>query len=242
MVLLILLIAPTLFWAAYHYYKDRYQPEPTLNLLLSYGFGIAAGFISMHTYGALEWIGLRYDAYELAQTNKMGLFFYAILIIGMIEEIIKFIPFWLIGKYFYHFDEPIDGIIYASFIALGFATHENIYYLSVLQGYEAMGRAIASPLVHIMFASIWGYAYGWAKIGNHPLLPATVIGLILAALAHGLYNFVVIGFLHWIYIVSPLIILIIWLWRLYLIEKLHQPYKGCFQEKNVPIKKSGFYN
>ncbi len=37
---------------AYHYYKDRYQPEPTLNLLLSYGFGIAAGFISMHTYSA----------------------------------------------------------------------------------------------------------------------------------------------------------------------------------------------
>ena len=92
--------------------------------------------LAIHTGGG-EWIWrplanppqLRFNAFALAQDNLPGLFAYAVLAIGVIEEAVKMIPFLLVVVRFREFDEPIDGIIYASFIALGFATMENIQYL-----------------------------------------------------------------------------------------------------------------
>lgn len=222
MKILTLIIAPTLFWAAYHYYKDRHQPEPIANLLLTYGLGIAAGYLGIQAYAALELVGLRFNAYELAETNRLALFFYSIFVIGVIEEVVKFIPFWIIGMRLHHFDEPIDGIIYASFVALGFATYENFYYLPHLQGAELIARAIASPLVHIMFASIWGYTCSWAQIRNRPLLPSAILGLAIAIVAHGFYDFVTIGLSEWLRIFPPAIILGIWIWRMHLIRRLQK--------------------
>ena len=69
-------------------------------------------------------MNLRYDAYLLAETNLPGFFAYAVLVIGVIEELAKMIPFLLFVINFKEFDEPIDGIIYGSFIALGFAAVE----------------------------------------------------------------------------------------------------------------------
>jgi RsiW-degrading membrane proteinase PrsW (M82 family) len=226
MKLILLLLAPTLFWAAYHYYKDRHQPEPITNLLLSYGLGIVAGYLGLRAYLALEFVGLRYDAYQLAETDLLGLFFYSILVIGVVEELVKFVPFWLIGMRLHHFDEPIDGIIYASFVALGFATYENFHYLQFLDGPEAVGRAFASPLVHVMFASIWGYACSSAQMQGRPLLPAAVTGLAIAALVHGIYDFVTIGLTLWVHFVPPLIILTVWLWRMHLIRRLQRQAGG----------------
>lgn len=220
--MILLLIAPTLFWAAYHYYKDRHRPEPIANLLLSYGLGIVAGYLGLHAYRALEFVGLRYDAYELAATSLPGLFLYSLLVIGVVEEVVKFIPFWLIGMRLHHFDEPIDGIIYASFVALGFATYENYHYLLGMTGVEAVGRAIASPMVHVLFASIWGYACSRAQMSGRALLPAAAFGLVLAALLHGLYDFVSIGLARWVHIVPPAIILAVWLWRMRLIRRLQR--------------------
>jgi RsiW-degrading membrane proteinase PrsW (M82 family) len=60
------ILAPVLFWAAYHYYKDRHQPEPVANLLLCFFLGIGASYFSILAYSALGSIGLRFDAYELA--------------------------------------------------------------------------------------------------------------------------------------------------------------------------------
>jgi len=55
------------------------------------------------------------------------------------------------------FDEPLDGIIYASFIALGYAAIENYYYLDFLTGLESAARGFAGPVIHILFASIWAH-------------------------------------------------------------------------------------
>jgi hypothetical protein len=161
--LLLLLPAPALFWAVYHRYKDRHRPEPVRNLLLSYGLGIGAGLLVVRIHQARDLVELRFDAYELAQSNPAGLFLYAVLVIGVAEELVKFVPFWLIGMRLHHFDEPIDGIIYASLVALGFAMYESIHFLQLMKGTEAVMRAIASPLVHAVFASIWGYACSRAQ-------------------------------------------------------------------------------
>ena len=215
-------IAPALFWAGYHYYKDRHRPEPLGNLVLVYLLGIAAGWLGSQAYRGLEVLGLRYDAYALAETSLPGLFVYAILVIGLLEEGVKFLPFLFVALRLEHFDEPVDGIIYASFIGLGFATYESVHYLAYLDGPEALARGIAAPLVHVMFASIWGYTTGMAKLRGGPVWPAALLGLGIASLAHGCFDFLTIGLPAWWRVLAAALVLTVWLWRMRLIRTLHQ--------------------
>ena len=174
-VLLILpIVLPVFFWAAYHYYKDRHLPEPFGHLVLALVFGVLAAGVSQSLYIGLEPLGLRFDAGFLAETNTLGLLAYSMLAIGPIEELSKLLFFVLIVVRFEEFDEPLDGIIYASFIGLGYAAIENWQYLEYLTPVEAIARGFAGPVVHIVFASIWGYWVGHAYQQETSLLKAAV--------------------------------------------------------------------
>jgi RsiW-degrading membrane proteinase PrsW (M82 family) len=213
-------ILPVLFWAGYHYYKDRQLPEPLSHLLLAFILGVGSFYLGMFMYRALGLVNLRFDAYLLAETNLPGLFAYAILAIGVIEELAKMIPFLLIVIHFKEFNEPIDGIIYASFIALGFAAVENIQYLRYAPGLEAWARGFAGPVIHIVFASIWGYYIGRARLCRR-YLPGTIFAaLAITAMLHGIYDFVVIAMPPPALPVAAFLIVGIWLWRLRLIRDL----------------------
>ena len=220
-VLLCPVILPVLFWAAYHYYKDRHLPEPFLHLLLAFVLGVGSFYLGRFLYQALDLVNLRFDAYILAEQNLAALFAYAVFAIGIIEELAKLLPFLIVVLRFREFDEPIDGIIYASFIALGFAAVENIQYLEMVSTTEALARGFAGPVVHIVFASIWGYYVGraWLRRRNFGLTIAAALGF--TALLHGIYDFIVIALPTPALPVAALIILGIWLWRLVLIRDLH---------------------
>ena len=215
-------VLPVFFWAAYHYHKDRHLPEPPGHLVFAMILGAGAFYLGLAFYTGLGHLGLRYDAFLLAENNLVGLFAYSMLVIGPVEELAKFIPFWIFVLRFAEFDEPIDGIIYSSFIALGFGAVENIYYLQFLSGVEAWGRAFVGPALHIVFASIWGYFVGKAYLCKRPMLPAVAVSLAGAAAIHGLYDFVVIGLAPGALPVSALIIVVVWIWRLKKIRYLHQ--------------------
>ena len=156
------IVMPAIFWAGYHYYKDRHMPEPIGNLVLCFGLGILSFYLGKLMYMGLDLLGLRFDAFALAESSRAGLLAYSVLAIGGIEEFAKLLPFLIVVLRFKAFDEPLDGIIYAAFIALGFATVENILYLQYADGLEMIGRGFASPLVHVMFASIWAFNIGLA--------------------------------------------------------------------------------
>ncbi len=214
--------APVLFWAAYHYHKDRHMPEPVGNLLLCFVLGIGSFYLGKMMYLGLDLIGLRLDAFALAESSWAGLLTYSILAIGGIEESAKLLPFLIVVLRFRAFDEPVDGIIYAAFIALGFASVENILYLQYVTGLEMIGRGFASPLVHIMFASIWAYYIGLAFLKQQKLASVVLKYLVLAAVVHGIYDFVVIALPLSALPLSALLILAIWLWRMHLIRDLHR--------------------
>jgi RsiW-degrading membrane proteinase PrsW (M82 family) len=214
-------ILPLLFWACYHYYKDRHLPEPPGHLLLAFGLGVASFYLGLLMYRALGLVNLRFDAYLLAETNLPGLFAYSILAIGVIEELAKMIPFLVLVIHFREFDEPVDGIIYASFIALGFAAMENIQYLNFVSSGEAWARGFAGPVVHIVFASIWGYYIGRAYLCRKFLGRTIFAALAFTAILHGVYDFVVIALPASALPVAAFLIVGIWLWRLRLIRDLH---------------------
>jgi len=215
------ILLPIAFWAVYHYQKDRCLPEPVSHLALALALGAAASYLAGWMYQALDLASLRFDATLLAERNLAGTFTYAVLVIGLVEELAKMIPFLLVVIRFREFNEPIDGIIYASFIALGFAAVENVEYARWSTGSETLARGFAGPVVHIVFASVWGYYVGRAWLCRHRMVPTVVAALAFTALLHGIYDFIVIALPPPAWTVSALLIAGIWVWRLCLIKDLH---------------------
>ena len=219
-ILILPVLAPVLFWAAYHYHKDHHLPEPPGNLLLCLVLGVVAAAISKGLYLALEPVGLRLDAVALAEDRPLALLAYALLAIGPIEELAKLLPFLLVVLRFEAFDEPLDGIIYASFIALGYAAVENIYYLDYLSDLEAVARGFAGPVIHILFASVWAHWITMAHLEGRPVLKAATLGFLLAAGLHGVYDFLVLLQPVAALPIAAAMIGTLWVWRLLLMRRM----------------------
>lgn len=211
------IIAPAIFWICYFYYKDRFQPEPIRNLGISYLLGIATAFACIKFYGLLPFVGLPDDPSALMNSHRIQFLLYSLGVTGVVEEFFKLLPFLFIITKFKAFDEKIDGIIYASMIALGFASFENISYLAYMDGLELVGRAFASPLTHTIFSSIWGYAIGVARIYKKSILTASLWSILLAAFIHGIFNFFTTS--PALRLLSALVILLIWIWRIRILER-----------------------
>jgi len=218
--LLLPIVVPVIFWAGYHYYKDRHRPEPIANLVICFVLGVGSYWLGSFSYQALGLAGLRFDAYELAATSHLQLFVYAVFVIGGIEETVKMLPFLIVALRFRAFDDQLDGIVYASFIALGFAAQENLHYLQFLESDEALYRGFASPLVHIAFASVWGYHVGVRWLAGKPVMLVAFVSVTIAALLHGVYDFIVIAWPPSALPLSALLILGLWVWRLFVIRAI----------------------
>jgi RsiW-degrading membrane proteinase PrsW (M82 family) len=216
------IIVPVAFWAIYHYRKDHCLPEPVGHLAFAFLLGIGTSFLAVYMYQALDMVNLRYDAFLLAENDPTGLLIYAVFAIGPIEELAKMIPFLFIVLRFKEFDQPVDGIIYASFIALGFAAVENIQYVQFLEPGDALARGFAGPVVHIVFASIWGYYIGKAKLCERSLGLPILGSFALTAALHGIYDFMVISMHYAALPMAALLIAGLWIWRLRLIRDLHR--------------------
>lgn len=219
------LVLPVIFWAGYHYHKDRHLPEPVGHLVLTFLLGALSYSLGIAMYEGLGLVGLRHDASLLAETNQLALLLYALLAIGPIEELAKFIPFILIVTRFSEFDEPIDGIIYASFIALGFAAVENYFYLPYVENVEAIARGFAGPVVHMALASIWGHYVGLAVVLKKRILPTAIFSLTTTALLHGVYDYLVIALPRFALPLAAAMILGVWVWRMALLRTLHRQAK-----------------
>ena len=220
--ILSVIVAPAVFWLLYHVYKDRYRPEPPIRLGIAFFLGSLAGFLCLEAYRLANRLGAATDPFALAERDPFGFFVYAVLAVGVVEEVAKFLPFALICLRFREFDERIDGLIYASAVGLGFAAYENLVYMQMLTGPALLGRALASPLVHAMFASIWGDAVARARFEGRSIARASVGGLALAAVVHGIYDFVVLAVPASVRPIAAAIVLAIWIWRIRLIQRLQR--------------------
>ena len=210
------IIAPAIFWIVYFRYKDRYAPEPLTKIGITFILGIAAAYICNYFYELLAPVGMPADPTVLMETNPPLFLAYCLGYVGLVEEFFKMLPFIFIVVRFRDFDEKIDGIIYASIIALGFASFENFHYLAVMDGWELIGRAIASPLTHTIFASLWGYAISRARFEGGSQVKAGIVGFLLAALCHGLFDFLTLT--PGLRLVSAATLLVVWIWRIRIFE------------------------
>ncbi len=198
--LLLLAIAPAVFWLWYFYQKDRYEPEPLSWILMVYFFGIAVTIPAALTEGIFALF--------------LSDFFITVLIAPVVEEAGKYLVVRRTVYESVEFDEPVDGIVYAAAAGLGFATLENIIYVfSALEtSFEfaiqtGLVRALISVPGHVLFSAMWGYALGRARFLPASRRSAIIFsGLILAMAAHALFNlllYTTIGFALLVLILVP---------------------------------------
>ncbi|MGB0524348.1 MAG: PrsW family glutamic-type intramembrane protease, partial [Flammeovirgaceae bacterium] len=176
--LIFLAILPGAVLTTFLYINDKHEKEAHRALLKAFGYGILSIIPAVA-------IGL--------PLGDHGAFFNAFISAGLLEECSKFLFLrWIFYKKPY-FNEPYDGIIYAAFISLGFATLENVLY--VVEGglSVALLRMFMSVPGHAIFGVFMGYYAGLAKFNPKKERKLLLTGLGLAILTHGTYNF----FLMW---------------------------------------------
>jgi RsiW-degrading membrane proteinase PrsW (M82 family) len=114
-----------------------------------------------------------------------------------LEEGTKALMAYLFVFRWREFDEQIDGFVYAAAIALGFASLENFHNLPNLEWRGQLARTLALPITHTLFSAIWGFGAAHARfaIPPGPRRKFWQIGtLLLAMVAHGLYDYIIFAF------------------------------------------------
>ena len=194
-VFILLSVVPALGLAAYVWHTDVSMREPLGLLVTTFLLGVLfASFAAILNTMAQP-------AFRAIPIIGMALFFY--LIVGPVEETVKWLAIRLYAYRSDSFDAVIDGAVYGAVAGLGFATIENTLYigqqyLSALQA-GAMGNPVGATIGtaairsfagpgHVIYSGFAGYYLGLAKFNRENAGPIVVKGLLIATLLHGTYN------------------------------------------------------
>ena len=186
---------PSLALLALVYSRDRYEKEPKWLVAKLYVMSILAIAMAF----VLE------SATGPRLTGAVVVVLGSGLLVGLIEEGSKFSVLVFGTRRNRHFNEPVDGMIYASAVALGFAAIESLLY--ILRTYDvglayhlspstashlaltttAPVRALVGNLGHLTWTGIIGYAYGRRRCGIGSR-GAVWRAYLVAACGHGAYD------------------------------------------------------
>jgi RsiW-degrading membrane proteinase PrsW (M82 family) len=180
-----LALVPAAIWLTFFYMQDRAEPEPKSFILGVFALGaLLAGAVGVPVVDSLfrtsHWI------YTDTLTKIVG----GILVVGFTQEFLKYAAVRYSIYNSSEFDEPTDGVIYATAAGLGYATVLNIQFV-VSNGGVDLGAGILRMAVvalgHAAFSGITGYFLGRAKFESEQIwwMP---LGITLAAVFNGIFT------------------------------------------------------
>lgn len=190
-------VAALLVWI---YLKDAYEPEPRV---LVAKVSLAGGLLVIVAAGLEALLSLLLPP---SLTVK------SFITSGLSEELVKFGGALLVFYRSRHFNEEIDGIVYSSSLALGFAAVENMLYV-LGSGLEAgYVRALLPVPAHAFFGVVMGYFLARAKFqtgrARHENLTRA---LFVPAALHGAFNFLMSSNMTLAVLVVPLMAALLWI-------------------------------
>jgi RsiW-degrading membrane proteinase PrsW (M82 family) len=165
---------------------DRFEPEPRAMLAVAFLWGAS---VSVVVAGIVN---------GLAESTVGGVLT-SMLAAPLVEEALKGA---ILLRYFVkrrdEFDGPIDGVIYAAMVGLGFAFAENVDYYGRAFRQDGMGglaviftlRGVMAPFSHPLFTSLTGLGLGIARQARSRGVAAAapIGGFIGAVLLHAVWN------------------------------------------------------
>ena len=221
--LLLLSVFPSLVLGYIIYRQDKIEKEPFYLLARLLVGGVLAVIltliISSFIPGALA---------DISRISFVTVFLYQFLAVGLVEEISKWVLLRIFTWESKEFKHIYDAVVYSVFIALGFATLENVLYVfsamytkdgSFLMGFETgILRSVLSVPGHAFFGTMMGYYYGLAKqamlLGKTDLFEKNIRkSIFIPALLHGIFDALLItgnnllfiiflGFVVFLYVIA----------------------------------------
>lgn len=223
-------LPPLLVYLWVPWIVDRYDPEPiwALVMCLLWGGIAACGFsavVNTTVHVASD------EMFGKGAGDVLG----ACVSAPIIEEATKGIAIFFIF-YFWRreFDGVVDGVIYATFAALGFAAVENILYYGNAAKAEMLSakaegllastfvvRGILAPWGHPLYTSMTGLGFGLARETTKGWIRwlAPIGGYCLAVFLHAVWNtsatisnaLVIVMLPLWLLFVVAFFVLVVWL-------------------------------
>jgi RsiW-degrading membrane proteinase PrsW (M82 family) len=165
--------------------KDKKQPEPPKQLARAFFFGTLSVLATFLISAILDLFVTYGDQSIMGQ---LGMAFWGAAIP---EECAKLLMLWLVLRKNIYFDEHYDGIVYAVMVGLGFASVENIMYMTnFYDEWLSVGvsRALLSVPAHYAFAVFMGYFYSLAHFSRSNSLQYYLLAILVPILLHGIYD------------------------------------------------------
>lgn len=182
----VMAIVPAVIWLLAFYVQDRLEPEPKKLVLGVFLLGavMAVGLgqpLIRNFFQVQNWTG----------NNIIVDLLVAILIVGVVQEFLKYAAVRYTVFFNSEFDERVDGIIYGAAAGLGYATMLNLQYIVGNGGVDmvvGVMRVVTTALAQASFAGVTGYFIGIAKFERKgPFWLPT--GVLVASVLNGIVSF-----------------------------------------------------
>lgn len=174
-------------WLRYLYKYDKAEPEPLWTVIR---IGLWGGFLSTTIAGILNSSFAEANGIDLTVDilpPEQGILFSTF--VGFNEEFIKALTTVFLVRNLKEMDEPIDAIIYATAIGLGFAVIENFSYSLEHGLVNLIVRSFTAVPLHIGLAAVWGYKIAEAKfINKAPYISTMFTAIVFASVIHAIYD------------------------------------------------------
>jgi len=193
--LALIVLVPSVLWAAFFYALDRRHPEPTRHVLGAFILGMAAASLlalpaERYLFGLQEWMYRSLGALVLGSALVRGTLFGCTVYLG--------IRYGLLPSP--EFDEPADGIVYGAAMGSGYAAVQSLAHLTAHPEFVLFAAAYTAAVNILVYASAGaavGFFVGGTKFrparSRRTMAGAVLIGVILVAAQHVLTEFVLVG-------------------------------------------------
>ena len=182
-------IIPCLFWLIFWLREDEKRHEPAQLILACF---IAGMIMTLLVFPFQFLVTLIFSEGSLTTITAWS----------FIEEIGKFIAFYLVALRNPRIHAPIDLVIYMIAVALGFAALENtLYLIAPLSQGDALTsiitgnlRFIGATLLHTLASAIIGVFMAFALYKSERIKEEfALIGILCAGVLHTLFNFFILN-------------------------------------------------
>ena len=183
--LIAIAVLPVIVLAWVVYRQDKYEKEPLGQLVKAFLFGALAILPASMMERFLVWFTPPIPILSGAYTG--------FVVAGCSEELCKLLMLMLAVWKSREFDEYMDGIVYASFVSLGFACFENIAYVFGQDAFTdalvtGSVRAVLSVPGHFLFGVMMGYYFALAKFDQAHRGRYLLLAFLIPMLMHGTFD------------------------------------------------------
>ncbi|QGY44928.1 PrsW family intramembrane metalloprotease [Maribellus comscasis] len=189
--LLLLSLAPVFIIGGYIYYRDKYDKEP---LQLLWKALLAGALIVIPVIFVERFLSLFLPFFP----GILNPAYHGFVVAAFTEESFKFLALFLLFWKTNTFNEKFDGIVYATFISLGFAGVENVMYVLQYGVSTGITRAITAVPAHAVFGVTMGFYVGQARFYDKQKKELLRKAIGMPILLHGVYDFILMTGYNWL--------------------------------------------